>query len=1128
MLLNDCRKGKLRSSFCLAPARQPVKYFVIVLLICCLLPAARTYAQQISLSVEKMPLKKVFLELQKQTGYFFLCDEELLENRSVTINVKQASLDKVLSLCFPPGTYTYKLVEKTIVIKKPATEKPPPQKKDTTVIITGRVRNAKGEALIGASIKLKGTSLGTTTNETGEYALRLPNTSGFLVVTSIGYTPKEIKVTTSQSLDILLEDDNKSLGEVVIVAFGQKQRKIATLGAQSSLSVQELKQPVANITTVLAGRISGLVGVQRSAEPGLDGANLWIRGIATLGNSANNNPLILVDGVERSFNNLDPNDIETFTILKDASSTSVYGVRGANGVILITTKRGKAGKTNINIDFYQGFTQFTRVPQVADGVTYLQMANEASTTRGGTPIYSEEVIRKTHTGEDPYLYPNVDWFKEIFNNFGSNRKANLNISGGSDKATYYVSAGYYDEKGLFKADKLQKYNSQISFTRYNFTSSLNLKATSTTFIDLNIKGWISNGNYPGTGTKDIFASVFQTYPTIYPVQYPGGKEPFVATGGGMSNPYSLLTNRGYVNTYENQINSDISVRQDLGFLVKGLSARVLYSFDASNSNRLARTKKPPTYYARSRDADGNLVFERTDNGQGRDYLDFSRSAGGSRQFYLEGAINYDNKFGKHNVGGLLLYNRSDRVSATAGDLIGSLPFRSLGMVGRTSYSYDDRYLAEVSFGYNGAENFAPDRRFGFFPSAAVGWVISNESFYGNMSKALQLLKLRASYGLVGNSRIDGRRFAYVGTTSAVTGYNYGQDRGNGIEGIDIEEYPSSVTWETSKDLNIGLEFRTLNNALYIQADYFDRKRTNIFLNRGAVPASMGLLRNLLGNLGAANSSGIDISADYDVRFGALSLQLRGTFTYNKNEVVENDDPIKPYPWLERRGQAISQRWGYIAEGYYTQAEIDDPKVPRTTGVIQAGDLKFRDLNGDGKIDQNDQAPIGRNAIPQIIYGFGTTIAYKGFSLGAFFQGAGLVDLYIGGSDGDFDFLPFRHGAAKGSLYANIKDRWTPENPSQKAFYPRLAYGSDINQNYASNSHWVMKGDFLRLKTLDFGYTLPNGSLKRLGVQKLRIYFIGYNLLTFSPFKLYDPELGNGTGTRYPNIKTYSLGFNVSF
>lgn len=984
--------------------------------------------------------------------------------------------------------------------------------------IQGKVVDETNIPLPGVSVKVIGTSAGAITTVDGVFEIFVPAGADSLAISYVGYITKRIHVNDASSTVKLEPSKTNDLNEVVVVAFSQKQRKIETLGAQSTLNVAELKQPVANITTVLAGRISGLVGVQRSAEPGLDNANLWIRGVSTLSNAT---PLVLVDGVERDFSNLDPNDIESFSILKDASSTSVYGVRGANGVILITTKRGKAGRTNINLDYYKGYTQFTRVPQIADGVTYMQMTNEASVTRGGVVRYSPDAIKKTMDQSDPYLYPNINWFDQIFSDFGSNEKANVNINGGSENATFNVSAGFYNEKGLFKTDGLKEYNSEISFKRYNFLSALDIKATKTTTVSLGIKGFISYGNYPGVGTSDIFAAAYNTTPIMYPLSFPNGVEPFQSTGGGMVHPLSLLTNRGYTTQYNNQINSDIRVNQDLSFLVKGLSARILYAFDATNNNRLNRTKTPQTAYLNGRDAQGNLIYV-FNPPPASEYLNFDRSSGGSRQFYLEGAINYNNIFGKHRVGGLLLYNQSDYTSASATDLIGSLPYRSLGAVGRLTYSYDDRYLLEGSFGYNGAENFAPDTRFGFFPSGALGWVVSNEKFFEKAKNVFQLFKLRASYGLVGSSRIDGRRFAYAATVAeGLTGYNYGKDRGNAIPGLDIGEYAATVTWETEKDLNLGIELKTLD-ALNIQADYFTRRRENIFLTRGAVPAFVGLRSNLLGNLGIVTSKGIDLSLDYNKNFGKLNVNVKGTYTYNTNKVVENDTPVPAFPYQQSRGQAVSQRFGYIAEGFYTQAEIDNPAVARTAGTVQAGDLKYRDMNADGIIDGNDRAPIGQNEIPQVIYGFGTTLGYKNFSLGAFFQGVAKVDLYLADQ-----FLPFKNGTASGNMYANITDRWIPENPRQDAFYPRLAIGN-INQNFAESSHWLQNGKFLRLKTLDFGYTIPKGSLARIGVQNMRIYFVGYNLLTFSPYKLFDPELGNGSGTRYPNIKTYSLGITAKF
>ncbi len=1095
------------------------------------LTAENVYSQQAELSLElrNVTIKEAISEIEKSTDYVFLItDEARLElNKRTSVSVNKESIHAILKALLKNTDLKYTVVERQVSmykdaltrkVKAPVAGKEEIEQQKKT--ITGRITDESGEAIIGANIvEVNENVNGTVSDIDGNFSLIIEE-NAVIQVSYIGYLTQEINTAGQTTINIILQEDTQALDEVVVVGFGT-QRKIQTLGAQAGVRVTELKQPVANISTVLSGRISGLIGMQRGGEPGLDGSDLWIRGFNTLNNSS---PLILVDGIERSFSNIDPNDIESFNILKDASATSVYGVRGANGVILITTKRGRAmDKPEISFDYFRGLTQFTRTPQMADGVTYMQMANEANVTRGNSPIYSEEAIRMTATQEDPYLYPNVNWMDEIFNKFGSNTKANLNIRGGGEKMNYYVSVGYYDEKGLFKTDGLQQYNSQISFERYNFTSALTLHATETTQLDLGIKGWISNGNYPGTGTNQIFQSVFNVYPILYPVQYPNGTEPFVSTGGGLSNPYGLLTNRGYTTTYANQILSDIHLKQKLDFVTKGLSARVLYSFDAENTNRLNRSKTPYTYYAIGRDEEGELIYEPTDQGQGRDYLSFSRENGGSRQFYLEAALNYDRRFGDHIINGIFLYNQSDRISATANSLVSSIPYRHRGIVGRGSYSYDDRYLAEISFGYNGAENFAPSHRYGLFPSFAVGWVPSNERFWGNLSDVIQLLKLRASYGLTGSGDIGGLRFAYISTVTSVNGYNYGQYRDRHINGVDIGEYASNVGWETEKYTNLGVEITTLDNSLDFMVDVFNRRRENIFLRRASVPESMGLRSNPYGNLGITESKGIDLSADYRKSWGDFGLTFKGTFTFNQNTLIENDEPTQPYPWLERRGHRLYQRFGYIADGFYTQEEIEDPSIAKTAGVVQAGDLKFRDLNGDGVIDGNDQTAIGLDQVPQILYGFGFTAAYKGFSLGAFFQGTERVEFSLART-----FMPFREGSTRGSLYHNIWDRWTEDNQRQDAFYPRLSYG-DINQNYsAQSSHWVMDGSFLRLKTLDFGYTFPRETFQRIGVNNLRLYFIGYNLLTFSSFKMFDPELGNGAGDRYPNIKTYSLGIDLTF
>ncbi len=1103
---------------------------VFILLFAFVLAAhARTYSQKISLNRKNVPLKNVLNEIRQETGYSFVWTQKnIVEQHLISVSITEADLQGALNECLKGLPLNYEIRGKVVYIKQTVVNK----QAETKLIVPpaiqqnyvhGVVTDSSGKPLEGVSVLLRGTKKGTATNLLGEYRI-YANQGDQLSFSYVGYKIKDTIVGGDNEINILLQAEPSNANDLVIVAYGQKQSKIETLGAQSTMDVEDLKQPVANLSTVLAGRISGLVGVQRSGEPGQDNASLFIRGDITQGD---NSPLVLVDGVERSFNNLDPDDIASLTILKDASSTAVYGVRGANGVILIQTKKGKVGPTTIDLDYYQGITNFTTLPKLADGVTYMQMANEASTTRGGSPIYTENQIHHTYIQDDPYLYPNVNWMKEIFNKFGHNRKANLSITGGTQKVNYRLSVGYYDETGLFKVDALRQYNSSISYGKYTFSSALSVQATKSTKVDFGVNGWISNGNYPGTGASQIFDAAINTYPILYPTMYPGDKEPYVPNGGGLRSPYALLTNRGYSSTFESQIMSNLRVTQDLGFLVKGLSVYGMYSFDNNNSNSLNRSKSPTTYYATSRDADGNLVYSTILNGT--DYLSFSRSSGGERQFYLESAINYSNTFGKHKVTAMALYNQNDLLDATAGDLINSIPHRSLGSVGRLTYAYDERYLAEASFGYNGAETFSPARRFGFFPSYAIGWVLSNEKFYGNADKIFQLIKLRASYGLVGNSNIGGRRFAYLGTViNSGNPYQYAEDRqSNQIYSIDIGDYPVNVSWETEKDLNIGLDLKTLNNDLSIETDAYYRKRSNIFLNRSDLPSYLGINSGILGNIGISSSKGIDITGNYHHTFGKVDFSLQGNFTYYENKWIEDGTPRQPYPWLETRGKPIYVRFGYVAEGFYTQADIDNPSVPKTVGgVVQAGDLKFKDLNGDGVIDANDEKPIGRDQLPQITYGFGTSVGYKGFSLNAFFQGDAAVDFYISNQ-----YMPFRRGSTAGGLYSNIYDRWTPEYPSNNHFYPRLSYGADINQNYSvNNSHFVMNGAFLRLKSLDFGYTFDKDKMSHLhmGIQKLRVYFIGYNLITFSSFKMWDPELGGGSGTTYPNIRTFSLGVNATF
>jgi len=548
----------------------------------------------------------------------------------------------------------------------------------------------------------------------------------------------------------------------------------------------------------------------------------------------------------------------------------------------------------------------------------------------------------------------------------------------------------------------------------------------------------------------------------------------------------------------------------------------MFSFDNFNEHDISRTKTVDGYIATGRDDEGNLELDQTRVGQS--YLSYSRSNGGNRLMYTETAINYANSFGKHDVTGMVLYNQSDFVDAFAGDFISSIPYRYRGIAGRTTYAFDRRYMAEANFGYNGSETFAPDKRYGFFPSFGVGWLISNEKFFGHLSNTFQLLKLRFSSGLVGNSNITGRRFAYISTVDGGNGgYTYGISMNNYIGGLDIGDYAVEVTWEKAQKSNLGIDIKTLGNSLSITADVFREVRTGIFRQRGDITQYLGLRNLPWGNLGEIHNKGVDATFEYNKKVGQVDLSFRGNFTWNRAIVINDARAPWPYPWQQIIGRKLGQRFGLIALGLF-QDEKEIANSPYQTGINKPGDIKYKDLNADGVINDKDKGPIGNGSIPEIVYGFGPTISYKGFSLGAFFKGISKVDIYLNGAG----LQPFALGSTRGNLFTEISDRWTPDNTNPNPFYPRLTYGTD-NMNYQTSSWWIKNGAFIRLQNVEFSYTIPKSSwFPKLGLSNCRIYFLGYNLVTFSKFKMWDVELGDGKGAMYPLIKTYNIGIDCRF
>ncbi|SEB06671.1 TonB-linked outer membrane protein, SusC/RagA family [Chitinophaga terrae (ex Kim and Jung 2007)] len=1116
--MNSNPRSRRRGTRLLLPARDLCSKVLFIAFF--MASSFSLYAQSalITLTVKNEKLESVLKKLKQQTGYSFIYENELLDNTSpVTLQAVKQSLKSVLDECFRNQPLQYSVVDKSVIISKRGSNKTTPE----SITVRGRVLDSKGEPMPGVTIRSRNNNANVQSKDDGTFSLTLKEANDVVIFTFVGYITQEVAVSGSTTLNITLKEKTSDLADVVVVAYGQ-QKKVTTIGAQSSVRAEDLKLPAANLTNAIAGRVAGIIGVQRSGQPGYDNAEIYIRGISTFTNSS---PLVLVDGIERDFANVDPEDIASFSVLKDASATAVYGVRGANGVILIQTKTGKVGKPLINAQYDQGYTQFTKIPKFADGVTYLRMANEAyknSNPNDPLPKYSEERINQTATGEDPDLSPNVDWFDVLFNKAGQNRRARVNANGGSENAQYYLSIGYYDEKGMYKTDGLANYNSQIKFTRYNFTSNLVMKLTKSTKVDFGAAGWISNGNFPGSSVDQIWGAAYLLPPILIPPIYSNGLHSQLRTGD-IFNPYNLLTQSGYVTEFRSQLWSNIRVTQDLGSLVKGLSVTGMFSFDNYNSHNISRTKTVDGYMATGRDSAGNLIMDQTSIGS--NYLGYSRSNGGSRQFYTEAALNYKQNFGKNEVTGMVLYNQSDRQDAFAGDFISSIPYRYLGVAGRVTYAYDNTYLAEANFGYNGSETFEPKKRFGFFPSFGVGWVPSEATFFQPLINAIQFLKVRFSYGLVGNGNIGGRRFAYISTVgNGNGGYSYGSNGiDNNIDGYDIGDYAVSVTWEKAKKANLGIELKTLHDQVSLVVDIFRENRTGIFRQRGDVPQISGIRSLPFANLGEIHNRGIDATLEINKKVGELQIGFRGNFTWNRAMIINDANAPWPYPWQQRIGRKLGQRFGYTALGLFTSKE-DVAASPYQTGTNMPGDIKYKDMNGDGKIDTYDQGPIGYGSIPEIVYGFGPTFNWRGWSLAGWFKGISNVDISLNG-DG---LQPFSQGGERGNLLAQITDRWTPGSTNPHPLYPRLTYGND-NMNYANSSWWVKNGAFLRLQTLQFGYTFSNKPwLKKAGLSNVYLYFIGNNLITFSGFDLWDVELGDGRGSQYPLVKTFNLGAKLSF
>lgn len=1127
-----------------------MKLTIVLLLAAFIQVNASVFAQKVSLTQHNASLKEIFEEIREQTGYNFLYSPQLLKKaRPVNIDVKNASLEDALKACFDGQPLTYVVSRNTVVIKEPESKPVAPQNKPD-IIIKGQITDGKGEPLPGVSIKLKDTSIGTTADADGKFSIRLPDDKGTLVFTFVGFKTQEIAVKDKTVINVKLLEDQAALDEVVVVGFG-KQKRTDLIGSVVSVKPSELKVPSSNLTTALAGRVAGMIAYQRSGEPGLDNADFFIRGVTTFGYKVD--PLILIDNVEVTSTDLarlQVDDIASFSIMKDATATAIYGARGANGVILITTKEGTEGRTGFSVRMENSLSEPTRNVELADPVTYMRLHNESVLTRSpaGETFYTQEAIDKTAEGTDPTVYPATDWRKYLMKDYTMNQRLNLNINGGGKIARFYVSGALNQDNGVLKVDKRNSFNSNINLKTYSLRSNVNMNLTPTTEFVVRLSGSFDDYTGPIDGGTKVYHDIMRTNPVKFAPYYnPGPDQQFVKHimfgnyDGTYLNPYANMV-KGYKNYSRSMMLAQLELNQKLSFITEGLSVRALANTTRNSYFDVTRDYNPFYYQLVGVDHNtGNYQYSVLNEETGTEYLDYSEGQKTvSSVFYLESALNYNRTFNKkHTLGGLLVYIMRQTLNANAGDLQQSLPFRNLGLSGRFTYGYDSRYFAEFNFGYNGSERFHESHRYGFFPSVGVAWSISNEKFWEPVKKVISSLRLRGTYGLVGNDAIGGPedRFFYlsnVNMNDEARGAGFGTERTYVKNGISISRYPNeNITWEMAYKTNLGLELGLFNDV-QIMADFFTERRTNILMSRASIPATMGLNALVRANVGEASGRGLDMSLDYSHHFGkGLWLQSRANFTYATSKFKVYEEPNYPEKYQSRIGYPITEQWGYIAERLFVDDEEVASSPHQNFGQYMGGDIKYRDVNNDGQITSLDMVPIGYPTTPEIVYGFGFSAGYHSMDFSAFFQGLGRESFWINAAAtspfGRFVYsgetFPASATLQNQLLKAYADDHWSEEHRNLYALWPRLSSTRVANNEVAST--WFMRnGAFLRLKQVEVGYTLSEKASKKLHMDKLRLYLSSTNLFTWSSFKLWDVEMG-GNGLGYPIQQVFNIGIQAS-
>lgn len=1001
-----------------------------------------------------------------------------------------------------------------------------------TATVSGGVKDDTGEPVIGAGVLVKGTTLGTITDIDGHFSFRADDLNGVLVVSFVGMETQEIPMKGKGTFDIVLKSSKTLLEEVQVVAYGA-QKKVTLTGSISSVNTDELlKVPTASIGNMLSGVLSGVSSIQSSGQPGGDDPDVFIRGISTL-NTMNAKPLYLVDGVERSFFQIDPNEVENITILKDASSTAVFGVRGANGVIIVTTKRGKEGKAKINASFSYGIQTPTRMPEFVNSYDYATFLNEAYTNDGKDPKFTPEAVEAFRTHSNPIIYPDTDWMELLFKSSAPQTQGNVNISGGTERVRYFISMGMLDQKGFFKNHDT-RYDANFNFNRYNYRANLDIDFTKTTLVAINMGGRVEKRNFPRSGDdiNQLFRRIYWATPFSGPGIVDGkwikGNSQYLPVGlsDGLGNIYG----RGYGSKTTNVVNLDLALTQKLDFVTKGLQFKIKVAYNSGYDHTKERAtsiesyqpwyRKDVTWMEHPAGSDPNEVVYIQDGEAG--LISYAESFGKSRDWYAEASFDWKRDFGLHHLSALALYNQSKTYYPDS-DYPG-IPRGYVGLVGRVTYDYDNKYLIEGNVGYNGSENFAPGNRYGFFPAVSGGWVLTQEEFLKD-NPVVNFLKIRASYGIVGNDRYHPYgtgfmdRFLYLPNSYFIgSGYQFGTGTSWSPGAYEKSFGNSGLSWEKSAKQNYGIDFSLFNQKLSGSIDYFYEKRTDILAKASTDPIIHAMSLPVL-NLGIVSNKGVELNLKWNHKINSFRYWTNLNVSYAKNKIVYQDEVPSEYTYTLKTGHPVGQPFGLKVRGFYYEGMED---VADHSYVLKEGDVVYEDLNHDGKIDDNDKTAIGYPSYPLLNAGLTLGFEYKGFDFSMLWVGATKTSRVL-----EETFRkPLGETYDRSLMSHQFTDRWTPETAAT-AKLPRATIDG-VKNNYRDSELWVKDASYLRLKNIEIGYNFRLPFMPKIGMEKMRVFMTGYNLLTFDKLKISDPESMSSGVPQYPVMRVINFGLNVSF